>query len=276
MQLTRRQLFAHTIATLAVIVMPSIAWPQSYPSKTIRVVVPYPAGGTTDVIARGVTQALTAIWGQTVVVENRAGAGTLLGAEAVAKAAPDGYTLLATAEATFVVNPYLYAKLPYRGNDFIPISGLAVSTHALVAHSSLPVKRLSDLITLARAKPGELNYGTFGVGSSAHLNMEMLQNATGIKLTPVHYKGAAPMVTDLIAGQVPLAFAGMTLAAEPLKALDHDMAPEAILVPFGVLELNRGPVAIHQPMFAFGHSKGTRKTRRSVPSARFARTSAGS
>jgi tripartite-type tricarboxylate transporter receptor subunit TctC len=216
MTLARRDFL--TITGAALTVLPGIAWGQSYPTQTVRVVVPYPAGGTTDVVARGVTQRLAPLWAQPVVIENKPGAGTRIGAEFVAKASPDGHTLLITAEATFAVNPHVYSNSTFSLADFVPISGLGISTHVLVAHPSAPVKTVADLVALAKAKPGELNYGTFGIGSSSHLNMEMFQSAAGVKLKPVHYRGAAPMLSDLIGGHVPLAFTGVTLAAEPAKA----------------------------------------------------------
>lgn len=217
MPVTRRQFLALATATCATGARPSIAQQHAYPSKAVRVVVPYPPGGTTDLIARRVCLSLGTLWDQPLVVENKGGAGTMIGAEAVARSLPDGYTLLATAEATFVVNPYVYSKLPYSAKDFIPVSGLGVSTHVLVTHPSMPIQNIRSLISLAKANPAGLNYGTFGLGSSSHLNMEMLQSAVGIKLTPVHYKGAAPMLNDLLAGHISLAFSGISLVAEHLK-----------------------------------------------------------
>ena len=217
MTLARRDFLANCGGALGAAVLPGTAWSQSYPTQTVRVVVPYPAGGTTDVIARGVTQRLALAWAQPIVIENKAGAGTRIGAEFVAKAAPDGHTLLITAEATFVVNPHVYSKSSYETSEFVPISGLGISTHVLVAHPSVPAKTAADLVMLAKTKPGELNFGTFGLGSSSHLNMEMFQRAAGVKLKPVHYRGAAPMLNDLIGGHIPVAFTGITLAAEHLK-----------------------------------------------------------
>ena len=217
MSLARRDFLANCGGALGAVVLPGTAWSQSYPTQTVRVVVPYPAGGTTDVIARGVTQRLALAWAQPVVIENKAGAGTRIGAEFVARAAPDGHTLLITAEATFVVNPHVYSKSSYETSEFVPISGLGISTHVLVAHPSVPAKTAADLVMLAKSKPGELNFGTFGLGSSSHLNMEMFQSAAGVKLKPVHYRGAAPMLNDLIGGHIPVAFTGITLAAEHLK-----------------------------------------------------------
>ena len=218
MTLARRGFLTISSLALGAALVPGPVSSQSYPAQGVRVIVPYPAGGTTDVIARGVTQWLAPMWSQPIVIENKAGAGTRIGTESVAKADPDGHTLLVTAEATFVVNPHTHSKLSYGLADFMPISGLGISTHVLVAQPSAPVRSVAELIALARAKPGELNYGTFGPGSSSHLNMEMFQSAAGVKLKPVHYRGAAPMLNDLIGGHIQLAFTGMTLAAEPMKA----------------------------------------------------------
>jgi tripartite-type tricarboxylate transporter receptor subunit TctC len=216
MFLVRHRSLAAAAAALSLAAFPSLGWSQAYPSQMVRVIVPYPAGGTTDAIARAVVQRL--VWSHPIVIENKAGAGTRIGAEAVAKADPDGHTLLITAEATFVVNPHVYSKLSYSITDFVPVAGLGISTHVLVAHPSVPARSVTELVALAKAKPGELNYGTFGPGSSAHLNMEMFQSAAGVRLKPVHYRGAAPMMTDLIGGHIQTAFVGITLAAEPLKA----------------------------------------------------------
>ena len=219
MLIPRRQLILFAGAAIGAAAVPRSTWSQpSFPIRPVRVVVPYPAGGTTDVITRAVSHALSGMWGQQVIVENKGGAGTQIGAELVAKSAADGYTLLATAEATFVVNPYLYSKLSYDPNDFMPVSGLGVSRHVLVAHPSVPIRDVSELIALAKARPGDLNYGTFGAGSSSHLNMAMFESMAGVKLTPVHYRGAAPMLNDLIGGHIPMAFIGATLAAQPIKA----------------------------------------------------------
>ena len=170
----------------------------AYPSKPVRIVVPASPGGVTDIIARALGQRLADAWRQQVVVENRAGANNIIAAEYVAKAAPDGHTLLLTSEGTFVTNPSVYAKLPYDPvRDFEPVTALVRINQALVAGMSLPVNDLPALIELARAKPGELSYASFGAGSSGHLNMELLQGMTGVKLVHLPYKGAAPALTDV-------------------------------------------------------------------------------
>ena len=191
---------------------------QGYPAKAVRVVVPLPAGGATDVIARAVGQRLSEMWGQQIVIENKGGANTQIGAEAVAKSAPDGYTLLATSEATLAVNPFLYRKLAYEAKDFMPVSGLGAITQALVVHPSVPANTVAEFIALAKSKPGELNYGTLGIGSSSHLNTISFESMAGVRLTPVHYRGGAPALTDVIGGHTQVLFISVTLMNQPWKA----------------------------------------------------------
>ena len=191
---------------------------DSYPAKAVRLVVPLPAGGATDVIARAVSQRLSEMWGQQIIIENKGGANTQIGAEAVAKSAPDGYTLLATSEATLAVNPFLYRKLAYETKDFVPVSGLGTITQALVVHPSVPANTVAEFITLAKSKPGELNYGTLGIGSSSHLNTISFESMAGVRLTPVHYRGGAPALTDVIGGHTQVLFISVTLMNQPWKA----------------------------------------------------------
>lgn len=190
---------------------------QSYPSRPITIVVPYPAGGAADGIARSVAQRLSTAWDRAIVVENKGGASTQIGAAQVAKAPPDGYTLLAT-DATTFTNSYLYSSLSYNPQDFVPVTGLGVIHQALVVHPSFSAHNVTDLIALAKKEPDTLTYATLGVGSSSHLSMEMLESKTGMKLGPVHYKGGAPALTDVIGGHVPMVFLSMTLVAQPSKA----------------------------------------------------------
>jgi len=193
---------AAAIALLAAALVQNAA-AQTYPTKPIRIVVPFAAGGITDILARALGQKLGEALGQSVVVDNRPGANGQVGTEMVARATPDGYTLLVTADQTFAMVPHLMAKLPYDAlADFVPVSGLGISPQALVVHPSVPAKTVNELIALGRAKPGELNYGTFGIGSSGHLNIELMQSLTGAKFTAVHYKGAAPALTDLLGGHI--------------------------------------------------------------------------
>ena len=197
---------------------PAAAQAQSYPSRPITIVVPYTPGGATDIITRSVAQRLSKLWGQSVIIENKGGASTQIGAAYVSKAAPDGYTLLAT-DATTFTNSYLYNKLSYDpAKDFIPITGLGVIHQALVVHPSFPARNVLDLINLAKARPGSLDFATMGVGTSSHLSMEMFESMTGTKLNPVHYKGGAPALTDVIGGHVSIVFLSTTLTAQPAKA----------------------------------------------------------
>jgi tripartite-type tricarboxylate transporter receptor subunit TctC len=192
---------------------------QSYPAKPIRIVVPFAPGGITDILARALGQRLAEAWGQQVVVENRPGANSQIGAEMVARAVPDGTTLMVSADTTFVMNPHLYGKLAYDAlTDFLPVSGLGIGPQALVVHPGVPVGDVSGLIGLARRKPGELNYGTFGIGSSGHLNIELLQSMTGTKFTAVHYKGAAPALTDVIGGHIQMMIVSIGLVTQPWQA----------------------------------------------------------
>ena len=174
---------------------------QTYPSRPINLVVTAAAGGVTDVVARAFGQKLTEAWGQQVVVENKGGAAHVTGATAVARATPDGHTLLVAEAGTFSINPAIYpkGKLTYdEKTDFIPITGLVRINQALLASKALPVANVKELIELAKQKPGELTFGTAGVGSAPHMNIELLQYMSGAKLVPVHYRGAAPALTDLI------------------------------------------------------------------------------
>lgn len=205
--------------TVIALLMSSIAAAATdFPTRQIRIVVPQTPGGVTDVIARSLAQRLAETWGQPVIVENKPGANYQIGAALVAKAEPDGTTLLVMSEA-FVINPLLTARLAYDPvKDFAPVTALIGLNHALVAHPSLPANNVAELIALAKARPGEINSGTYGVGSTGHLNMEMFQSMAGVKLAPVHYKGATPALTDVMAGHIPLMFISAATVVEPWKA----------------------------------------------------------
>jgi tripartite-type tricarboxylate transporter receptor subunit TctC len=178
-------------------------------------VVPFAPGGITDILARALGQRLGAVLGQPMVIDNRPGANSQVGAEIVAHAAPDGYTLMVSADTTFVMNPHLYGKLSYDAlHDFVPVTGLGISPQALVVHPMVPARTVAELIALARAKPGEIDYGTFGIGSSGHLNIELMQSLTGTKFTAVHYKGAAPALTDLIGGHIQMMIVSIGLITQ--------------------------------------------------------------
>src|SRR4051812_16385555 len=187
-------------------------------TKPVRMVVAYPPGGGIDVMGRQIAEKLTAAWGQPVVVENRPGANTIVAAEAVAHAAPDGNTVLFTTDATFSINPHLYAKLPYDAErDFIPVTMLVLLQQLLVANPSLPANTLAELIRLAKEKPGTINYASYGSGSQPHLSGEMLKYKAGIDLVHVPYKGISLAVPAVIAGEVQLTFAGIASSMGPLK-----------------------------------------------------------
>ncbi len=213
---TRQRLLA---AAVALSLTSTLAYGESYPGRTIKLVVTAAPGGVTDVLARALAQRLGEAWGQQVIVENKPGASNQIGADYVAKSAPDGYTMLVSAEATFVVNPWLYGKLSYDPvKDFTPITGLISISQSLVVNPAVAAGNLKELVELAKKRPGELTYGTFGIGSTGHLNMEMLQSMAGVKLVPVHYKGATPALTDVIAGHIQMMFISTSSAIQPWKA----------------------------------------------------------
>lgn len=193
---------------LGAVCVPAAA--QNYPVKPIRLIVPYPPGGPTDLVGRSVGQKLTEAWGQQVVVENRAGAASAVGTEVAARAPADGYTLLLGTSAGFCINPALGGKLPYDAErDFAPITLLVINPQILVVHPSMPVNSVKTLIALAKSRPGQINYASVGNASPQHLGMEMLKKMTGIDMVHVPYKGTAPAVTDILAGNVSLMFNSM-------------------------------------------------------------------
>ena len=178
---------------------------QDYPSKPLRLIVPFPPGGVTDIVARAVAAKLAIELGQSVVIENRAGASGLIGAEAGARSPADGYTLVMGNISTLAINPVTFAKLPYDPiASFDPISMVAIQPLIVAVHTSLPVKSLIELVQYAKSQPGKLNYGT--AGSSIHLAVEFFSTAAGIKMNHIPYKGSAPALTDLIGGQVQVLF----------------------------------------------------------------------
>ena len=208
------------LVLLAALAGSPAAQAQSYPSRTITLTVTAAAGGVTDVVARALGQRLAQAWGQQVVIENKGGAAHVVGAQSVAKAAPDGYSLLVAEAGTFTINPTLYGngKLPYdEEKDFIPITGIVRINQALLGHPSLPANDVRELIELARKTPGELTYGTAGIGSAPHMNVVLFESMAGVKLVPVHYRGAAPALTDVIAGHVKLMSVSVSLALPPFR-----------------------------------------------------------
>ena len=208
-----------TLVSCAVLFIAPAAFAQSYPGKPIRIIVPYSAGGGTDIVARAVGQKLSEIWGQSVIVDNRAGASGMIGAEAVAKAPTDGYTLLMATPPEIAVNHHLYTKVSYNPErDFAPITLVAITPLVIATHPGVPAKNIRELVALAKAKPGTLGFATPGTGSTQHLTAEMLMAAAGIQLVHIPYKGAGQSIPDVVGGQVPLGIYGLLTINQHAKA----------------------------------------------------------
>lgn len=191
---------------------------QTYPNKAIRIVVPYPPGGGADMTARPIAQKLGEHWGQPVVIDNRGGASGMIGADIVARAPPDGYTLMVSASAEVALNVALFPKMPYDPvRDFAPITLAIVIPMALVVHPSVPIKSVKEYIAIARAKPGSMTYGSAGTGSTHHFAGEWLKMLTKIDIVHVSYKGMGPAIIDLLGGQIPSGFATLLPAIQHLK-----------------------------------------------------------
>jgi tripartite-type tricarboxylate transporter receptor subunit TctC len=206
------------VATAAALLAGAAA-AQAYPAKPVRVVVPFPPAAAADMVARAVTQKMSEAWGTQVVVDNRAGAGGLIGAEFAARAIPDGYTLLFASASPMTVSPHLAAKPPYHPlRDFTPIILIGFSPNVLVVHPSLPARTLKELIALARARPGELNYASNGVGTLSHLAVELIKQQGRIDLVHVPYKGGAPAITDTVAGHCSVFLAAYPTVAGQMRA----------------------------------------------------------
>jgi tripartite-type tricarboxylate transporter receptor subunit TctC len=199
--------------------LPGLAQPQSYPSRPVRIVVPYAPGGGTDFMARLVAQELSTLLGQPVIIDNKPGASTFIGAEAVARSAPDGYTLLISAASTFSINKELYKKLPYDPvADFSPITLLGHFPLILVVSKDFPAKDVKSFVDLAKSKPAGVDFASAGKGSTHHLAMEAFMQRAGLRMEHIPYKGAGPALQDLLAGRVPTMFLDIAVAREPLKA----------------------------------------------------------
>ena len=191
----------------------SAACAQSYPNRPVRWVVPFPPGGSADIMGRMIGQDLSKALGQQVVIENRAGASAIVGAEYVAKAAPDGYTVLQANVSQMTIHPSLYAKLPYDPvRDFAPVTVLGIVSSVVVTTPALPVRTIGDLIALARKRPGQLNFTSSGAGASTHLTGELLKQRAGISMTHINYKGSGPALTDVMAGFVEIMFENLPSA----------------------------------------------------------------
>ena len=206
-------------STLVLSVLPGAALAQAWPNKPVRLVVPFPAGGTTDILARAMAQKLSESLGQAFVVDNRPGAGGNIGSDIVAKSAPDGYTLLMGTVGTHAINPGLYPKMPYdHVKDFVPVVLVAGVPNVLVVHPDVPVRSVADLVALARAKPGTINFASSGAGTSIHLSGELFKSLAGVQITHVPYKGSAPALTDLLGGQVQIMFDNLPSALPHIKS----------------------------------------------------------
>jgi tripartite-type tricarboxylate transporter receptor subunit TctC len=221
---------------------------QTWPARTVRIIVPYAAGGNTDYTARTVGAKVAAMWGQQVVVDNRPGGGTNIGSQLAATAAPDGYTLF-MGGASNAINMTLYAKPPYNtARDFQPVVWCVQGAALLAAHPSLPVKNVKELIAMAKSKPGLLNYGHAGLGSSNHMAGELLKFMTGINIVHVPYKGNAPSITDAISGNVEMVFSGVPALVPHIKS--------GRLRPIAISSLQRFPAVPDVPTFDESGVKG--------------------
>jgi tripartite-type tricarboxylate transporter receptor subunit TctC len=219
MTIPRRRLPALLAASLAAVLAAPGARAESFPDHSVRIVVPFPPGGSNDITARVLAQKLSERWGHQAVVDNRAGAGGNVGAELVAKAPADGYTLLLAAPGPLTVNQSLFRNLPFDpAKDFAPVALVASVPNVLMVHPSVPAKTVGELIALARQQPGQLNFGSSGNGSTNHLAGELFKTMAGIDIVHVPYKGAAPAMNDLIGGHIPMMFDNMPAALAQIKA----------------------------------------------------------
>jgi tripartite-type tricarboxylate transporter receptor subunit TctC len=209
----------HLVQAGALFAFAITALGQDYPQRAIRLIVPYPPGSGTDIVARVLGQRMSESWGQPVVVENRPGAGAIVGVDAVAKAAPDGYTIGIADTGPLAINPALYPKLPYEPvRDLAPVIEVAKLPFMLVAHPSLGVSSLGELIAAAKRRPGEINYASVGNGSAVHLATELLKKMAGIDLVHIPYKGSAPALNDVFAGTTPVMFVNLLSGLPHVKS----------------------------------------------------------
>jgi tripartite-type tricarboxylate transporter receptor subunit TctC len=192
---------------------------QGYPSRPLRIVMPFPAGGPTDILGRLLGQKLTEAWGQNVIIDNRPGGGGMIGANAAAKSPPDGYTLFLGGITTLVLAPFLQKNIQYDPlRDFLPVTQTTLSPIMLMTHPSLPVRSVKEFIAFAKARPGQIDYASSGPGGTGHLAGELFQRVTGTKLVHVPYRGAPPALTDLVAGQVQVMFGTMLASVPQVRA----------------------------------------------------------
>ena len=220
-----RSKLALALLAAALVAAPAAVMAQSFPTRAVKIVVPSPPGGATDALSRSVGARLAEIWGQPVVVENRAGANQMIGGEYVSKSAPDGYTLLVSDASTFVINPHLHKKLTYEPiRGFTPITVMVRFPWVIAVHPSVPANTFQELVAYAKAKPGAMSYGSFGLGSSGHISVDYLKNLLGIDIVHVPYKGGGPAVTDLLGGQIQM------IMVTPLLVEPHARAGKLKLI----------------------------------------------
>ncbi len=228
---------------ISLFVAASVHAADAYPAKTVRIVVAFAAGGSTDLLARNIAQRLNELWKTPVIVDNRAGGGGIVGSDHVAKSAPDGYTMLFGTNTTNAVAASLYAKLPFDpARDFIPITEIAIIPQMLSVHPSIPVRSVKELVALAKARPKELNFGTAGTGSTSHMAMELFESVAGIKMVHVPYKGTGPAMIELLGGHLSLMFDVI------MTSLPHVQAGK--LRTLGVSSLKRAPIVPEVPTIA--------------------------
>ena len=244
----RRTLLQAAGAATAVAALPE-ALAQAYPAKPIRLIIPFPPGGATDIFGRVLAQKLGELIGQSVVIENRPGAGGVIGSEMASKAAPDGYTILLATTSTHSIGPALNAKMPYDARrDFVPVIHLADATNILIASPTLPVNNLRELIAYAKANPGKLNFGSSGNGTIVHLTGEQFKAATGTFIVHIPYKGTALTIPDLIAGQIAFVFDNIA------SALPHVRSGK--VKSLGISQLKRSPLVPDIPTMDEAGMKG--------------------
>ncbi|MDT6961395.1 tripartite tricarboxylate transporter substrate binding protein [Cupriavidus sp. SZY C1] len=227
------------VSVLAALPRPASAQPDDYPSRPVRVVVPFAAGGVADALPRLIGQKLSERWGKPVVIDNKPGAAGNIGMEAVARAAPDGYTLGLAPAGNLTVNPILFRKLSFETRDFVPVTMLAASPNVLVVNPSVPARSLKELVAYARTHPGELNFASPGNGSGAHLAGELLNLEAGVKTVHVPYNGMAPALNDVLAGQVQMMFGGISTVLQHIRT--GKLVPLAVAGPRRLPQLPNVP-----------------------------------